>query len=106
MKLGSRTTCPVTGAKGYVTRFVGVVAICRADDGTTFKVDKSQRTTRGQSKDCLIRIEGIDTVFNGKTVPRSAGKRAVIVDDDPIWKGCEVTSYDATIVRLSEVASD
>lgn len=100
MKLGSRATCPVTGAKGFVTRFVGTTAICRADDGTTFRVNSTKRPNKGQAKPCHIYVHGIAQVFNGVTVPGSAGRLATITDPDPLWHGCDVSRDEGTIVVL------
>ena len=114
MKLGSRRTDPITGAKGYVTRFVGEMALCRADDGTMFRLplDAKKRKAAARQRHyasefhpqrCLIKVIGETTVFVGETIPSEHGLKAIIKDDDPIWHDCPVDEDEAIIEPIAAV---
>lgn len=110
MKLGSKTTDPLTGVSGFVTRFVGQWAICRAEDGSTFRVQavkppkplppRPERTT------CLIRIHGVAAPLVGVVVAKAPILRARVTQKHPVWYGCEVTKADAEITLLNEHPRD
>lgn len=88
----------------WVCRFIGTTAICRADDGSTFRRENGPAKPRQKSARCLIRIHGVATPFSGVVVPDKRWLRAKVTQNHPIWRGCEVDERSAEITLLGATA--
>lgn len=106
LKLGSTGECPITGAIGFLTKFIGGVPIYRAADGTLFKgqsrlVGRAGRPAAA-GKRCRIRIKGVPGEWlEGVMVTK---RTARVLSADRVWHGAVVSANDAEIT--SEVGND
>lgn len=97
MKLGSTRIDPLTGARGFVTRFIGDWAICRADDGSTFRVSLVKQPAKREPIRCLVRIHGVAKPFLGIFLRPGVAR---ITQRDAVWYGCEVDSHEAELTAI------
>ena len=96
MRIGESCICSVTGATGFVTKFIGSQPIGRAPDGTLFKA----LSPRGRKADkrCLIRVVDAGEVLSGwLAAERLANDKFLVVDDDLNWHGAELCRGDVEL---------
>ena len=98
LKLGQAVRDPLTGARGEVVRFIGETAICRAYNGTNFRL-VGRGKYRKKKLEC--RILEFPTWLACERVTNS---RIKITAPDPVWEGCTLSTSEVELREAREVA--
>src|SRR5262245_30000852 len=107
IKLGSYIIDPLTKATGWVTRFIGPYAICKADDHSTFKVlvATAKRARRPPKPiEVMVRVLDAGEILSPWMRAEKHGKRFVVVDEHPNWHGARLLGSDVEIANIEEAA--